>query len=178
MMSSIQRYGFKSGEFVVYPSHGVGQISGIEEQEIAGTTLELLVIEFKKDKMTLRIPTSKFANVRMRKLSDPSQIHHAQQVLCQRGHGRRGNWPRLAQEYETKINSGDLIALAEVVRDLHRNVNSEQGYGERQLYEVALDRLSREIAVVQHITEDEAVTEIEGLLVARPPFRTPLSAGS
>jgi CarD family transcriptional regulator len=175
-MSSIQRYGFKSGEFVVYPSHGVGQISGVEEQEIAGTTLELLVINFEKDKMTLRIPTSKFANVRMRKLSDPSKIHQAQRVLCQRGHAGRGNWPRLAQEYQTKINSGDLIAIAEVVRDLHRNVNSEQGYGERQLFQVALDRLSREIAVVQHISEDQAVREIEGLLVARSPFKNVLSA--
>jgi CarD family transcriptional regulator len=172
----MQRYGFKSGEFVVYPSHGLGQISGIEEQEVAGTTLELLVIDFKKDKMTLRIPTSKFANVRMRKLSDPSKIHQAQQVLGQRGHGRRGNWPRLAQEYETKINSGDLIAIAEVVRDLHRSVKSEQGYAERHLYEVALDRLSREIAVVQHITEDQAVREIEGLLVTRSPFPNALSA--
>jgi CarD family transcriptional regulator len=176
MMSSIQRYGFKSGEFVVYPSHGVGQISGIEEHEIGGTTLEFLVINFIKDKMTLRIPTSKFANVRMRKLSDPSKIHQAQQVLCRRGHARRGNWPRLAQEYETKINSGDLIALAEVVRDLHRNVNSEQGYGERKLYEVALGRLSREIAAVQHITEDEAVSEVEGLLAARSPINNSLSA--
>ena len=175
-MSSMQRYGFKSGEFVVYPFHGVGQISGVEEQEIAGTTLELLVINFKQDKMTFRIPTSKVANVRMRKLSDPSKIRQAQQVLGQRGHAGRGNWPRLAQEYETKINSGDLIAIAEVVRDLHRKVNSEQGYGERQLYQVALDRLSREIAVVQHITEDEAVKEIEGLLVARSPFRNALSA--
>ena len=126
--------------------------------------------------MTLRIPTSKFGNVRVRKLSDPETVERAQQVLGQRAHAGRGNWSRLAQEYETKINSGDLIAIAEVVRDLHRNVNSEQGYGERQLFQVALDRLSREIAVVQHITEDEAVKEIEGLLVARSPFTNALSA--
>jgi CarD family transcriptional regulator len=126
--------------------------------------------------MTLRIPTSKFGNVRVRKLSDPETIQQAQQVLGQRARAGRGNWPRLAQEYETKINSGDLIAIAEVVRDLHRTVNSEQGYGERQLYEMALDRLSREIAVVQHITEEEAVREIKGLLVARPPLRNKMSA--
>jgi CarD family transcriptional regulator len=171
----MQGCGFKPGEFIVYPAHGIGQISGIEEQEIAGSTLELLVIDFKRNKMTLRIPTSKFANVRVRKLSDPETIERAQQVLGQRAHAGRGNWSRLAQEYETKINSGDLIAIAEVVRDLHRTVNSEQGYGERQLYELALDRLSREIAVVQHITEDDAVREIEGLLVVRPPFRNKAS---
>jgi CarD family transcriptional regulator len=171
-MSSIQRHGFKSGEFVVYPAHGVGQISGIEEQEVAGTTLELLVINFKKDKMTLRIPTSKCANLRMRKLSDPSKIHQAQQVLSQRAQAGRRNWPRLAQEYQAKINSGDLVALAEVVRDLHRPAGHSEGYGEHQLYQLALDRLSREIAVVQNLTEDEAIREIEGLLVARPPFRS------
>jgi CarD family transcriptional regulator len=171
-MSSMQRYGFKSGEFVVYPAHGVGQISGLEEQEVAGTTLELLIINFKQNKMTLRIPTSKFANVKMRKLSDPAKIHQAQQVLSQRAHAGRGIWSIRAQEYETKINSGDLIAIAEVVRDLHRLAsNSEQSYSERQIYQVALVRLSREIAVVQHITEDEAVREIEGFLVARPSIR-------
>jgi CarD family transcriptional regulator len=176
-MSSMQRYGFKSGEFIVYPAHGVGQISGIEEQEIAGTTLELLIINFEKSKMTLRIPTSKCANVKMRKLSDPSKIHQAQQVLSQRAQAGRGIWSSRAQEYETKINSGDLIAIAEVVRDLHRPAsNSEQSYSEHQIYQVALDRLSREIAVVQHITEDEAVREIEGFLVARPPLRNKISA--
>ena len=176
-MSSMQRYGFKSGEFIVYPAHGVGQISGIEEQEIAGTTLELLVINFDKSKMTLRIPTSKCANIKMRKLSDPSKIHQAQEVLSQRAQAGRGIWSSRAQEYEAKINSGDLIAIAEVVRDLHRPaVNPEQSYSEHQLYQMALDRLSREIAAVQHITEDEAVREIEGLLVARPPFRHKISA--
>jgi CarD family transcriptional regulator len=177
-MSSMQRYGFKSGEFIVYPAHGVGQISGIEEQEIAGSTLELLIINFKQNKMTLRIPTSKFANVKMRKLSDPSEIHQAHQVLSQRAHSGRGIWSSRAQEYEAKINSGDLIAIAEVVRDLHRPAsNSEQSYSEHQIYRVALDRLSREIAAVQHITEDEAVREVEGLLVARPPLRSKISAG-
>jgi CarD family transcriptional regulator len=176
-MSSMQRYGFKSGEFVVYPAHGVGQISGIEEQEIAGTTLEFLIINFKQIKMTLRIPTSKFANVKMRKLSDLSKIHQAQQILSQRANAGRGIWSSRAQEYETKINSGDLIAIAEVVRDLHRPAgNSEQSYSENQIYKVALDRLSREIAVVQHITEDEAVREIEALLAARPPLRNKISA--
>lgn len=177
VMSSMQRCGFESGEFVVYPAHGVGRIFGIEEQEIAGTTLELLVINFEKNKMTLRIPTSKSAAGRMRKLSDPSTIHQAQQVLSQRSRAGRGYWSRLAQEYEAKINSGDLVAIAEVVRDLHRpGANAEQSFSERQLYEVALARLSHEIAVVQHVTEEEAVREIEGLLMARPPLRNKLSA--
>jgi CarD family transcriptional regulator len=140
-MSFMQRCGFKCGEFIVYHAHGVGQIFGIEEQEIAGTTLELLIINFKKNKMTLRIPTSRFANVRIRKLSDPSKIRQAQQVLSQRTHAGRGIWSSRAQEYETKINSGDLIAIAEVVRDLHRSAaNSDQSYSERQLYQMALDR--------------------------------------
>ena len=175
-MSSMQRYGFKPGEFIVYAAHGVGQISGIEEQEISGKTLELLIINFKQNKMTLRIPTLKVANVKMRKLSDPSTIHQAQEVLSQRAHAGRGIWSSRALEYETKINSGDLVAIAEVVRDLHRPSNSEQSYSEYQIYQVALDRLSREIAVVQHITEDEAVREIEGLLVARPPFKSKIAA--
>ena len=169
-MSSMRRYGFKSGEFIVYPAHGVGQIFGIEEQEIAGATIELLVINFKPDKMILRIPTSKFANARMRKLSDPSKITQAQQILSQRPQAGRGNWASLAQGYGAKINSGDLVAIAEVVRDLHQAVNSEQSYSAYQLYKVALNRLSREIAVVHHITDAEAVRQIEDSLVARPQY--------
>jgi CarD family transcriptional regulator len=177
VMSSMQRYGFKTGEFIVYPAHGVGQIFGIEEQEIAGTTLELLVINFKKDKMTLRIPTSKVANTGMRKLSDPSKISQAHRTLTQRPQAGRGNWPSIAQEYGSKINSGDLVAIAEVVRDLHQpTVNSEQGYGAYQIYKVALERLSREIAVVHRVTEDEAISEIEDLLIARPQYRNKISA--
>jgi CarD family transcriptional regulator len=169
--SSGQRYGFKSGEFIVYPAHGVGQILTIEEQKIAGANLELFVINFKKDKMTLRLPTSKFANVGLRKLSEPSMIRKAQEVLSQPTHVGRGAWSRLGQEYEAKINSGKIVAIAEVVRDLYRPaVNPGQSYSERQLYDAALDRLSRETAIVHHITEDEAVKEIESILIARPLF--------
>jgi CarD family transcriptional regulator len=169
--SSTQWYGFKSGEFIVYPAHGVGQILAIEEQEIAGSKLELFVINFIKDKMTLRVPTSKFANVGMRKLSEPSMIRQAQEALSQRAHVGQGGWGRLAREYEVKINSGDIVAIAEVVRDLYKPaVNPGQSYSERQLYEAALDRLSREIAIVHHITEADAVREIEGILIARPQF--------
>ncbi len=164
-----QRQGFKTNEFVVYPAHGVGQILAIEEQEIAGARLELFVITFVKDKMTLRVPTAKAANVGMRKLSDPSLVKRALETLKGRARIKRTMWSRRAQEYEAKINSGDIVAIAEVVRDLFRSESQpEQSYSERQLYEAALDRLSREIAVVQHVTETEAVKEIEANLAKSP----------
>jgi CarD family transcriptional regulator len=164
-----QRQGFKTNEFVVYPAHGVGQILAIEEQEIAGAKLELFVINFIKDKMTLRVPTAKVANVGMRKLSDPALVKRALETLKGRARVKRTMWSRRAQEYEAKINSGDIVAIAEVVRDLYRSESQpEQSYSERQLYEAALDRLSREIAVVQHSTETEAVKEIESQLAKSP----------
>jgi CarD family transcriptional regulator len=164
-----QRQGFKTNEFVVYPAHGVGQILAIEEQEIAGARLELFVINFMKDKMTLRVPTAKVANVGMRKLSEPALVKRALETLKGRARVKRTMWSRRAQEYEAKINSGDIVAIAEVVRDLYRSDSQpEQSYSERQLYEAALDRLSREIAVVQHVTETEAVKEIEGHLAKSP----------
>ena len=164
-----QRQGFKVNEFVVYPAHGVGQILAIEEQEIAGARLELFVITFVKDKMTLRVPTAKVINVGMRKLSDPALVKRALETLKGRARIKRTMWSRRAQEYEAKINSGDIVAIAEVVRDLFRSESQpEQSYSERQLYEAALDRLSREIAVVQHVTETEAVKEIESNLAKSP----------
>jgi len=164
-----QRQGFKANEFVVYPAHGVGQILAIEEQEIAGAKLELFVINFIKDKMTLRVPTAKVANVGMRKLSEPTLVKKALETLKGRARVKRTMWSRRAQEYEAKINSGDIVAIAEVVRDLYRSESQpEQSYSERQLYEAALDRLSREIAVVQHSTETEAVKEIEAQLAKSP----------
>ncbi|MCP9627740.1 CarD family transcriptional regulator [Rhodopseudomonas palustris] len=164
-----QRQGFKANEFVVYPAHGVGQILAIEEQEIAGAKLELFVINFIKDKMTLRVPTAKVANVGMRKLSDPALVKKALETLKGRARVKRTMWSRRAQEYEAKINSGDIVAIAEVVRDLYRSESQpEQSYSERQLYEAALDRLSREIAVVQQVTETEAVKEVEGQLAKSP----------
>jgi CarD family transcriptional regulator len=168
-----QRQGFKANEFVVYPAHGVGQILAIEEQEIAGARLELFVINFMKDKMTLRVPTAKVANVGMRKLSEPALVKKALETLKGRARVKRTMWSRRAQEYEAKINSGDIVAIAEVVRDLFRSeTQPEQSYSERQLYEAALDRLSREISVVQRITETEAIKEIEAAL-AKGPRRGP-----
>lgn len=164
-----QRQGFKTNEFVVYPAHGVGQILSIEEQEIAGAKLELFVINFIKDKMTLRVPTAKVAQVGMRKLSEPALVKKALETLKGRARIKRTMWSRRAQEYEAKINSGDIVAIAEVVRDLYRSESQpEQSYSERQLYEAALDRLSREIAVVQHVTETEAIKEIEASLAKSP----------
>jgi CarD family transcriptional regulator len=171
-----QRQGFKTSEFIVYPSHGVGQIVAIEEQEVAGAKLELFVINFVKDKMTLRVPTAKIASVGMRKLAEPPLVRRALETLKGRARIKRTMWSRRAQEYEAKINSGDIVAIAEVVRDLFRSdTQPEQSYSERQLYEAALDRLSREISAVQRITETEAIKEIEAAL-AKGPRRGPKPA--
>jgi len=168
-----QRQGFKVQEFIVYPAHGVGQIVAIEEQEVAGARLELFVINFVKDKMTLRVPTSKVASVGMRKLAETPMVKKALETLKGRARIKRTMWSRRAQEYEAKINSGDIVAIAEVVRDLYRSESQpEQSYSERQLYEAALDRLSREVAVVQRLTETEAIKEIEAAL-AKGPRRGP-----
>jgi len=171
-----QRQGFKTNEFIVYPAHGVGQIMAIEEQEIVGAKLELFVINFIKEKMTLRVPTTKIVSVGMRRLAEGPLVKRALDTL--KGHARikRTMWSRRAQEYAAKINSGDIVAIAEVVRDLYRSeTQPEQSYSERQLYEAALDRLSREIAAVQRITETEAVKEIEAAL-AKGPRRGPKPA--
>jgi CarD family transcriptional regulator len=171
-----QRQGFKTNEFIVYPAHGVGQILAIEEQEVAGAKLELFVINFVKDKMTLRVPTAKIVSVGMRKLAEGPVVKRALETLKGRARIKRTMWSRRAQEYEAKINSGDIVAIAEVVRDLFRSdTQPEQSYSERQLYEAALDRLSREIAAVQKVTETEAIKEIEAAL-AKGPRRGPKPA--
>jgi CarD family transcriptional regulator len=160
-----QRHGFKCNEFIVYPAHGVGRIVGIEEQEIAGMSLELFVITFEKDKMTLRVPTSKLDSVGMRKLADEDVIRKATETLKGRARVKRTMWSRRAQEYEAKINSGDLVAIAEVVRDLYRSeAQPEQSYSERQLYEAALDRMARELAAVEKLDERGAVQRITEIL--------------
>ena len=159
------RHGFKLSEFVVYPAHGVGQIVAIEEQEVAGFKLELFVISFSKDKMTLRVPTSKGVGVGMRKISDPDTAKRSLDILTGRARVKRTMWSRRAQEYEAKINSGDINAIAEVVRDLFRSdAQPEQSYSERQLYEAALDRMVREIAAVQRTSELDALRVVEAQL--------------
>ena len=163
------RHGFKTNEHVVYPSHGVGQIVAIEEQVIAGHTLELFVISFEKDKMTLRVPVAKVASAGMRKLSEDTLVDKALETLTGRARVKKTMWSRRAQEYEAKINSGDIIAIAEVVRDLFRaETQPEQSYSERQLYESALDRMMREVAAVQKLTDLEAQKVIEGQLAKGP----------
>lgn len=164
-----QRQGFKTNEYIVYPAHGVGQILAIEEQEVAGAKLELFVINFVKDKMTLRVPTAKIASVGMRKLAEPTLVKKALETLKGRARIKRTMWSRRAQEYDAKINSGDLIQISEVVRDLYRAENQpEQSYSERQLYEAALDRMAREIAAVNKMSDTEAVRLIEANLNKGP----------
>lgn len=163
------RLGFKTGEFIVYPAHGVGQVIAIEEQTVAGFKLELFVISFIKDKMILKVPTPKVASVGMRKLAEPDVVKRCMDTLAGRARVKRTMWSRRAQEYESKINSGDVVSVCEVVRDLYRSdTQPEQSYSERQLYEAALDRVMREFAVVHKITETEAVKLIEVQLQKGP----------
>jgi CarD family transcriptional regulator len=177
LKSASQRQGFKLNEFVVYPAHGVGQITAIEEQEVAGFKLELFVISFSKDKLTLRVPTSKVTGVGMRKISDSDTARRSLEILTGRARVKRTMWSRRAQEYETKINSGDINAIAEVVRDLYRSeAQPEQSYSERQLYEAALDRMVREIAAVQKSNEIDALKTVEAQL-QKGQSRTPKSLG-
>jgi CarD family transcriptional regulator len=158
------RHGFKINELVVYPAHGVGRIVAIEEQEIAGMALELFVITFEKDKMTLRVPTGRSQSV-MRKLAEDGVVKRAMETLKGKARIKRTMWSRRAQEFEQKINSGDLVSIAEVVRDLFRaETQPEQSYSERQLYEAALDRMAREIAAVEKIDERGAVQRVTEVL--------------
>ena len=157
--------GFKVGEHVVYPAHGVGQVTEIVSQEVAGMTLDLFVVNFEKEKMVLRVPLDKAAQIGMRKLATPDVMESAMKTLRGRARVKRTMWSRRAQEYEAKINSGSLIAISEVVRDLFRNENQpEQSYSERQLYEAALERMAREVATINKNTEDDAIVELEAVL--------------
>lgn len=165
---SKKKYDFRPNEFVVYPAHGVGKVVSIDEQEVAGLVLEMFVVSFEKDKMTLRVPTHKAIEVGMRGLSSPDIVSQAMNTLKGKARVKRAMWSRRAQEYEQKINSGDLIAIAEVVRDLHRNDDQrEQSYSERQLYEAALERLTREVAAVAGSDEVAAMKKVGDVLLAR-----------
>jgi CarD family transcriptional regulator len=166
--NSNKKHEFKTNDHVVYPTHGVGKVAGIEEKEVAGTRLELFIIEFEKDKMTLRVPTLKAKAVGMRKLSSPEVVTGALNTLKGRARIKRTMWSRRAQEYEAKIDSGDLVSIAEVVRDLHRaGGQPEQSYSERQLYEKALARMAREVAAVEKTDEPTAVKRVEGMLTKK-----------
>jgi CarD family transcriptional regulator len=167
-MTKTKKADFSANDFVVYPAHGVGKIVSIEKQEVAGFELELFVISFEKDKMTLRVPTHKATEIGMRGLSSPDVVANAMKTLKGKAKVKKAMWSRRAQEYEQKINSGDLIAIAEVVRDLHRaDDQREQSYSERQLYEAALERLTREIAAVAGNDEKSAAQEIDTVLMGR-----------
>jgi CarD family transcriptional regulator len=149
---------FNVGDHVVYPAHGVGEVKGIETQTVAGMSLEVYVITFDHEKMTLRVPTRKAVGSGLRPLAANDVVTQALTTLKGRARVKRTMWSRRAQEYEAKINSGDLISIAEVVRDLHRAENQpEQSYSERQLYESALDRMAREVAAIERIDRDAAI---------------------
>ncbi|MGH6973904.1 MAG: CarD family transcriptional regulator [Stellaceae bacterium] len=159
--------GFSTGDFVVYPTHGVGKILGIENQEIAGYQLKVFVVHFDKDRMTLRVPVAKAKNSGLRRLSTRKEMEAALSRLKGRSRAKRTMWSRRAQEYEAKINSGDPASIAEVVRDLYRNAGQpEQSYSERQIYQAALDRLVREFAAVENIDEASAAKRVEQMLSA------------
>ena len=160
-----QKSAYTKGDFVVYPTHGVGKVLGVEDQEIAGQKIELIIIEFDKDRMTLRVPVAKADMSGLRKLSSPDMMKAALKALKGKSRVRRTMWSRRAQEYEAKINSGDPVAIAEVVRDLFRNANQpDQSYSERQLYQAALDRLAREFAAVEELGEEEAALKLEEMM--------------
>jgi CarD family transcriptional regulator len=156
---------FDKGDFVVYPTHGVGRVVDIEARQIAGHKLDLFVISFEQDRMTLRVPVAKAKVSGLRKLSSRKIMDSALTTLKGRSRVSRAMWNRRAQEYEAKINSGDPVSIAEVVRDLHRNAGQpDQSYSERQIYEAALDRLARELAAVERIDKDSATQKLNSVL--------------
>ena len=156
-----KKISFKVGELVVYPAHGVGKISNVEEQEIAGVKLELYIVDFEKEKLRLKVPTNRAEQKGMRHLADRAMIEQAMKVIRGRARIKRTMWSRRAQEYDAKINSGDLISVAEVVRDLYRSERQpEQSYSERQLFEQALERFARELAAVRKVDEDQCTREL------------------
>ena len=156
---------FNAGEYVVYPTHGVGKVADVTKQNIAGSELELLVVNFDKDKMTLRIPTSKIQHVGLRKISDDKTMNEAFATLKGKAKVRKIMWSRRAQEYENKINSGNPVAIAEVIRDLYRNENiAEQSYSERQIYEQAVSRLASEVSIYSNCSMDEANKKLLDIL--------------
>ncbi len=158
---------FATGDLVVYPTHGVGKITAIEIQEISGHTLNVFVVTFDKDRMTLRVPLGKAKVSGLRKLVSRKEMDAALAKLRGRSRAKRTMWSRRAQEYQAKIASGDPASIAEVVRDLFRNTGQpEQSYSERQIYQSALDRFVREYAAVERIDETTATRRVEQLLAA------------
>ena len=156
---------FDVGDYVVYPKHGVGRVIELQKEEIAGMQLELYVLRFEKERMTLRVPMNKIESIGMRKLSSDKTLKEAMETLKGKPKVKRTMWSRRAQEYEAKINSGDLIAIAEVVRDLYRSeTQPEQSYSERQIFEAASSRLARELAAMEKTDEPTALGKILDVL--------------
>jgi CarD family transcriptional regulator len=152
---------FVEGDHVVYPTHGVGKVERIATEEIAGHRLELIHITFEENRMTLRVPVSKARTAGLRKLSTRKQFDEALGVLKGKARIKRTMWSRRAQEYEAKINSGDPMAIAEVVRDLHRNAGQpDQSFSERQIYEAAMDRLAAELAALDQTDKPGAIAKL------------------
>ena len=167
---TLSAHGFDVGDYVVYPKHGVGRVIELKSQEIAGMALELYVLRFEKEKMTLRVPTNKVESVGMRKLSSDKTMQEALLTLKGKPKVKRTMWSRRAQEYEAKINSGDLVCIAEVVRDLFRPEDApEQSYSERQIFEAATSRLARELAAVEQTDEKGAAEKILDILKKHAP---------
>ena len=164
-MANNDNFEFAVEDYVVYPAHGVGQIEGIETQTIAGMQVTLYAIHFEKERLRLKVPVFKAKTAGLRRLSTADRMQDALSTLKGRAKIRRVMWSRRAQEYELKINSGDPIAIAEVLRDLKRsNDESEQSYSERQIYQSALERLAREVAAVESISEGEATKRLETMM--------------
>ena len=158
---------FAIGDWVVYPAHGVGKIQGIETQNVAGHEIRVFVISFDDDRMKLRIPLTRANASGLRALSSIKTIDQAMKTLTGKAKARSGMWNRRAQEYESKINSGNPVSIAEVIRDLYRNeTKAEQSYSERQIYQSALSRLTRELAAVEKIGEEQAAVRLENTLKA------------
>ncbi len=156
---------FGVGQSVVYPAHGVGKITGVEKQTVADMQLEVYVVAFDQDKMILRVPTNRAEASGMRALAGSQLVEDALRTLGGKARIKRTMWSRRAQEYEAKINSGDMKLVAEVVRDLYRGDDQpEQSYSERQLFEAALDRMAREVAAVRNVDLGKAIEELEGVL--------------
>jgi CarD family transcriptional regulator len=163
---SVKALNFAVGDYVVYPKHGLGRVIELQESEIAGASLQLYVLRFEKEKMTVRVPVTKAESVGMRKLSSSKTLEDAMLTLKGKPKIKRTMWSRRAQEYEAKINSGNLVSIAEVVRDLHRAEDqAEQSYSERQIYEAAISRLARELAAMESIDEKAAQEKIQQVLM-------------
>lgn len=158
---------FHKDDYVVYPAHGVGQVLGLETQTIEGYQVELLIVSFERDRMTLKLPIQKAKNAGLRPLTSTEEMQRALEILSKKGKVSRAMWSRRSQEYETKINSGDPLQIAEVIRDLFKKSNqADQSYSERQIYQAAVDRFARELALVEEINEKDAVKKLENYLRA------------